>query len=180
MSDRNQLDEILDRALGRYCDAEPREGLDGRILERVRAAKRSAATGWIWAVACAAVLAIVASLYVPTNGKTPKPFEPAVAPLVTATPPVRWSFDVHYHPIRRRTARRELPKLPDFPSRTPLTAEERALLQFVSESPKEAVKLLSDWQQKAAQPIQIEPIQIVPLESGDSNTKDAEGKGAEN
>jgi len=89
----------------------------------------------------------------------------------------RWAFDARFYPVRR-TVQSPLPKLQDFPSRTPITAEEIAFVHFVTQSPKEAAKLFADWEQKAAEPIKIEPIEIAPLETSDSNTDKPEVKGA--
>lgn len=173
----DKWDEILDRALARYSDAEPLAGLEERILARVRTAKGRVGAGWGWAAAAcaAAVVAIIPFLHV-GHGQAPEQAQYAVA-LPIPELHVRWSFDARFRPMKKRLPR-DLPKLQYFPSRTPMTAEERALARFVRESPDEAAKLFSDWQQNAAEPIKIEPIQIAPLETDDSNTNEPEGKGA--
>jgi hypothetical protein len=67
--------------------------------------------------------------------------------------------------VKLRVARREpLPKLEQFPTPVPLTAEERALIAFVTRYPKEAQQAFEDLRKRSEEPIEIQPIQIPPLE----------------
>lgn len=62
-----------------------------------------------------------------------------------------------------------LPKREQFPTPTPLTAEERALLAFVEQSPRQAEKVLADTRRRSEEPIRIEEIHIEPLPDGGHN-----------
>jgi hypothetical protein len=186
MVNDKDLDEILDRVLTRYSDTEPLTGLEDRVLQRVYAAKPRAGAAWIWALSSSvAALAMIAFFFV-TSGRTPKRAESmdysgrdAAAMPLPMVPGRQWSFQARFVPVTRHaTGRGQLPKLENFPARTPMTAEERALLRIVTQSPEQAAKLFSEWQHNATEPIKIEPIQIEPLETGDSNTNEPEVKGA--
>jgi hypothetical protein len=53
-----------------------------------------------------------------------------------------------------------------FPTPTPLTDEERALLAFVAQSPKQAEEVLADAKSRSSKPIEIKEIQLEPLPDG--------------
>ncbi len=62
-----QMDEMLDSLLANYSSAEPRPGLETRILANLREAEKKAPQGWwsfkwIWAGAVAAAIIIAAVL----------------------------------------------------------------------------------------------------------------------
>jgi hypothetical protein len=66
--------------------------------------------------------------------------------------------------IKRAERRRPLPKLEQFPSPTPMTAEERALRSFVERYPVEAQQAFSQLHKWSNEPVEIEPIQIPPIQ----------------
>jgi hypothetical protein len=59
-----------------------------------------------------------------------------------------------------------LPKREQFPTPTPITAEERALLAFVAHSPKQAEVLWEDAKSRTTEPLEIKEIHIEPLQNG--------------
>jgi hypothetical protein len=159
MMDHDQdkhLDELLDSALSAYSSAEPRPGLETRILAKVREASGTADSPsrnwkWLWAgaVACAAVLLIAlwisrhVLVQAPANNvvrtKEP-PVEPArkienSAPVTAANPA--------NHRLRERGASRPqtvavaVPRLPVFPAPTPLSEQEKLLLSYYAHTPRE-------------------------------------------
>lgn len=161
--DDKQLDDLLDRGLREYSQAEPREGLEGRILTNLRT-QPSVRPWWhIWApvLATAVVIAVVIALSL----RAPKPqprvqasadtvrivqptpqatVQPAVKPhIVAATPPHR------REPRKVEVAAAAPPRLETFPSVTPATPEERMLLSFVRRRPDEARSVIA--QREAAQ-----------------------------
>lgn len=75
---------------------------------------------------------------------------------------------VHAHSARamvslaRKAKPEELPKLEVFPTPHPLSPEERALVEFVNQHPKEAAQLV-DAERRSSEPIQIAAIHIEPL-----------------
>lgn len=172
MLNDKRLDEILDRALAHYSDVEPLAGLEDRVLQRILAgrvpAKRPTVLGWAVAGSCLALLfAVVVVLGM--RHTTPTPWNAA---LTSAAPPRTAPMqNVRVPPSLRRVVRRHvvsvrgLPKQESFPSRTPLTEEEKALVRLVSRSPETATSLLAGLDKNDA-PIEIEPIQITPLKTG--------------
>jgi hypothetical protein len=159
----DELDKILDSALASYSQEEPRQGLDDRIFNRIRAAGEARRFAWLrWAIAIpvfACILFLAVTFWskrdsVPRASKR-APVIAKRAPVSPVAPPA-----VQMAVSRRRIKR--LPKREQFPTPTPLTAEERSLLAFVARSPKQA-QVLADARSRSAEPIQIKEIHIEPL-----------------
>src|SRR6266568_4065939 len=85
----DELDKILDSALSSYADEEPRPGLEGRVLNRIRASRDGHRFAWLrWpiaipAFACFLVLAL--TLWTKRDS-TPKPSKPT--PTIAKAAPV--------------------------------------------------------------------------------------------
>jgi hypothetical protein len=146
---QDELDGWVDGALASYSSAEPLAGLEQRILSRVRRPRR-----WWWGLAIPAAAAIVAVVAIPRRQTLDVPMPvppPAVAAVEArpAPPPVQ----------RHRVIAAPLPKQASFPSASPLTAEERLLLQLARNHPEE---LLTP---AVVDEIEIKPIEIAPLQS---------------
>ena len=158
----DDLDKLIDGALSTYSSAEPLAGLEQRVLSRVRAAETSRRRRWWWAVPVVAVPALAAVLLLPP------PRRQDAAPLAAVTPPpVRIAPAPPPQPAspRRVTTARPrrpassvgaVPKKQVFPTLSPLTPEERLLLQLADSRPQ----LLAAA--PAAQ-IEIRPLEIAPL-----------------
>jgi len=141
----------LESALRQYGKAEPRAGLESRLLanlltERNRIASRRR---WWWALGTATALAaVVAAVWVGESGRERNPEsaagtsttihrEPGLAP--HAAHPAR-------EVARRRPANRPLrdlsvsktPKLAQFPSPQPLSEQEQILVSYVAKYPESA------------------------------------------
>ncbi|HVP46741.1 MAG TPA: hypothetical protein VMT32_09165 [Bryobacteraceae bacterium] len=170
MESNGDLDRMIDTALAGYSSAQPLEGLEERVLNRVRLSARRRVIGWAVAMAVVASV-VVAAIFV----RIPRAAVPAgqdVARVQTPAPPRLVPETLRIAPKQRRgrivTKRAEpprpLPRLEQFPSPTPMTTEERALLAFVEHHPDEAKQLVTQ-QQKSGEPIEIQPIQIAPLQS---------------
>ena len=153
----SELDRILDTSLARYSAVEPREGLEGRILAKLRAERSRVPerSWWTWGLA-----AVVAAVFVAVMALALRPGKLSKPPVaehyqVTEQPPhepqqqpVREEHaDVHKpgHRGRARPVASEtrmaagIPKLSQFPSPQPLTEEERALARYVRDFPQEAL-----------------------------------------
>ena len=164
MEGNDELDRRIDSALVGYSDAEPLAGLEERVLRRVRLATRRRMLGWAVAFAVVASLVVtVIVVRVPDHvGPTYRVGVPAV---MRPAPVVEKARVVTMRRARTRARRaRPLPKLEQFPTPTPLTAEERALIAFVGRYPKEAQQAFEDLRKRSEEPIEIQPIQIPPLE----------------
>ena len=169
-NDRDELDDLIDRALPGYSRADPLDGLEDRVLRRVQTSGAPRRHPWFYRLgfaipALAAVLFACIALRMgwnsqsPATNTTPMPVvsapQPSLPPAARAAAPKR---DIG-------TGSRSLPKEEFFPARTPITAEERALVAWVGRAPAEAAQAFADLQERSAEPIAIQPIQIPPLQS---------------
>jgi hypothetical protein len=165
---RDELDRLIDGALASYSNAEPLAGVEARVLNRVRLAQARQRWMFAWAAGLAVAASVVAGILIRTERRVvPKPVE--VLKAANVAPPV---------PVVNRAVRirarvrgkrpKALPKLEQFPTPTPLSAEERALAAFVQRDPKEAQQVFAELQKRADEPVEIQPIQIPPLQSNGS------------
>ena len=189
MEDKDRfVDELLDSALAHHRDAEPRAGLEGRILAHVRAtasersAQRKAWRLWAAAAAIATVMvfvAIYASNRAPRSVPqtslasntvpAPSPTEtlkassgptPATRPATKVAEPKRVARS-EPKPSRRVEAH-HWPS--QFPTPAPLTPEEKALVRYVQETPPQVLAASLSKAQSLDQPVEIKPLKIAPLE----------------
>jgi hypothetical protein len=165
----DELDKILDNALSSYSREEPRPGLEGRVLNRIREARERRRLRWLhWALATPVFACLLLAVTFWTT-RDPAPNSRKPAPIVakaTPAPPPIATETVQTTVTRRRLKPLHLPKREQFPTPAPLTAEERALLAFVVHSPKQAQQLLADTNSHTMEPLQIKEIQIEPLHNG--------------
>lgn len=167
MASNDELDRRIDNALAGYSGAEPLAGIEERVLRRVRVATRRRAFGWAAAIAVAAAMVVTVSVVRVPRVVGSKSHN--IAHVETAVPPQ--PMPVAEKPLilpkprgRTRVPQREpLPKMKQFPTPAPMTAEERALVAFVRRYPKEAQQAFED-RKRSEEPIEIQPIQIPPLE----------------
>jgi hypothetical protein len=154
LNNAHELDRILDAHLAKYAAAEPRPGLENRILANFRAVDTRAEvpvwTKWILAGAAVAIIVIaVAIAWRPVQSSrpaiasrppntiqktnlTPKPN--SETRLVSENKPVRKL--VRHAAIARTVAAAE-PKLDQFPSPQPLTKEELAFVRYARDFPED-------------------------------------------
>ena len=151
---RDELDNLIDGALSTYSAAEPLAGLEQRVLDRVRLAE-ARRRRWRWGLVMA-VPAVAAAVFV-ILAPRPKPEPPPVA----AVAPPAIVLPTGPEPIapkpRRIVRKPELPKRNLFPTMSPLTREERLLVQLAQSNPE---LLLA----KPVDEIEIKPIEIAPLQ----------------
>jgi hypothetical protein len=175
------FEKLLDQALQSYSSAEPRSGLDERILAHVSsqsAVRSTAVRNLLWMAAITASLAailvvIVSSIHPTRERQTLARILPPHTDSLTAQPsvplskpPTRHARQSLHHVSRvSPVLQRGLPQL---------TSEDRLLVQFASLHPQEV--LIFSQQQKAADrrilaaPLQIDsiasnPITIAPIAS---------------
>ena len=151
-----QIDEMLDSLLANYSSAEPRPGMETRILANLRDAEKKAPQGWwnfkwLWAGLVTAAIVIAVVLIGGQNRTTPaanvivKTSQPAPQPQTQPLAPVNPQATARVH--RRKPA--TVPTAPQnatlalnhrpavFPTPTPLSEQERPLLQYCSRTPRE-------------------------------------------
>ena len=154
-----QMDEMLDSLLTAYSSAEPRPGLETRILANLRDAQSREAKPaawnfkWLWAgMAVAVALIIIAVALVggqhrivapPTVVQKQQPAPPQ--PEVQRSAPVRAGNTTHpraprageVRPVNVTLALNQRPQV--FPTPTPLSEQERLLLRYYAGTPREEV-----------------------------------------
>ena len=147
----------LDAALAKYAAAEPRDGLEQRVLANLRAQNAQASRyGWRrwaaggFAVASLAVLLIWAgernSAPVNIGSRTTQDgvaWTIARVPAATATPSGHngLTHRTRQSDLTERNARESgdsLPKLAQFPAPEPLSEQEKLLVRYVEQSPQDA------------------------------------------
>ena len=147
------LDRMLDAALKQYAAVQPREGLEGRIVARIRSqsAERASHAWWRWFTAAAAVgaLALIITMALRPHAKP----QPSVAQHLSVTVPVpkvaatSQPTKAVQRPKRRlqpaadTQVAKALPKLDQFPSPQPLSEQEKLLASYVAVYPKQAALL---------------------------------------
>ena len=170
---RDRLDELLDKALTSYGKTAAREGLEKRILARIREqpANRPRLTGRLVMSACAAAVVCVLLWWGAGIRAANKEERVAAVPtqplqkLQSEVLPGRQMMVAFRRPPRRREVMKQLPepKLAQFPTPSPLTAEERALLRLAARDAKDIPPELKHFGEPI-EPIQMTAIQIKPLE----------------
>jgi hypothetical protein len=171
---RDQLDEALDDALASYGKAPEYEELERRILARVteRAKCKRPMRPLVMAFG-AALPVVMACLFWWVTSKTPLPNRPASTSILVLSEVKRPAIPSIFVPEpaavpvraarQRRTPKKIAePKLPQFPTPSPLTSEERALLRLASHDAKDSRRELT-YLGSPIKPIQIAAVEIKPL-----------------
>lgn len=153
---QQELDRTLDAALAKYTAVEPREGIEQRILARLRSDPQTAAGAWWrWGVAgtLAAIIAVAATLATRSDRTTKAvvlshPSVTSTGQLTATEKPAKQATKragIHSARVRIARWRPQLeetdaanPKLDQFPSPHPLTEQEKLALDYVREFPDEA------------------------------------------
>jgi len=153
-----QIDDMLDSMLANYSSAEPRPGLETRILANLReAAEKSTPQGWwnfkwLWAGVVAAAIVMAAVLIngrhrvAPPTNIVVKNTRPAPQPEIQPHAPAVRNETVRIRPrkslapTRPQNAALALNERPAvFPTPTPLSEQEKLLLSYVAGTPREEV-----------------------------------------
>ncbi len=188
------VDELLDSALARYRSAEPRPGLEERLLGRLRAEPQPKAwLGWTWRLAAGvAVLGTVLLTVLLRRTVHITPGSPAPSSAVEArkmdSPPSRLKAAfvepiAKSHPTRRASSylTRQLrsqrigekPHKDVFPSPAPLSEQEKLLLRYVRENPAPVLVALQRATD-ALEEIRIEPLEMPPPLDPESDREESE------
>jgi hypothetical protein len=170
MQNDRELDDLIDEALPGYSLAEPRPGLEQRILACARAEqhqRKRFSWPWLFAASAAACLLLLFFLSGPNRpsrkSAAAKPVNTPVADPVGAevvakpAAPVLQPKRVRSHPLSNQAAELSLPKQDVFPTPQPLTAEERTLIAL-SRVPNPMPR------HPEAAAVNIEPIRIAELQ----------------
>jgi hypothetical protein len=162
-----QMDEMLDTLLAAYSSAEPRPGLETRILANLRDASGREASPtswkfrWLWAGAVATIAALVFAVLVFRTVEKPHPLKTAtddreVQQAASASKPALASSSApaatKRSTVQSLTARREgqnanrqavnlaIASRPAiFPTPVPLSEQERLMFTYLANTPQEVV-----------------------------------------
>jgi len=154
---RRDDDLALDAVLAKYTAAEPRVGLEERILANLRAERDRIPNRVWWRWAIAGVLAAIMIVGVTLTWRSAKPSQPTAAnrpqsslhesqkPGTEVTVQDNTAQPHEHTPIRRATVRpprtavgEKSPKLDQFPSPQPLSEQEKILASYVNQYPEHA------------------------------------------
>jgi hypothetical protein len=183
MTSDHQFDQLLDDALGEYRDREPVSGLEDRVLQRLWSQTAESRRWWNWgAIAtCTALILIGAGIEIGRRSPTAPSTHPLwgqVGPPATARSnansqsqaiaprPVRQHPSVT--PADRRNAfafharagapTRTAITTSQFPTPTPFTAEEHALLTMLHANPDALPKPEENSADTTIAPLEIKPL----------------------
>ena len=183
--DQENLHRWLDRALVEYGNMEPRPGLEARVLANLSAEREhiTARQGWFWALTLAATAAvIILAVWMESNTglRTKVPISATTAseqqaeskqrPVETAKPDVFQqsrkisSPRVHRNRTVHSFETAAAPKLDQFPSSQPPSEQERLLLAYLNQTPKEEV-VLAIAKAKSNEDLRIKNLEIQSLEN---------------
>ena len=172
MERERDVDRWLESALSQFGKAEPRAGLESRVLTNLQAERNRIASGcrWRWALGAATALAaVVLAVRVGESARERNPGSTAgtstthseeaqksmhsgPAPQVAATQVAAAAREV----AQRRPANRPIlhlagtPKLAQFPSPQPLSEQEKILASYVAQYP-EIAALVAEARAEALQ-----------------------------
>lgn len=156
----DELDCLLDAALAKYVDADPRPGLENRVLANLRCGQSSTNPWWRWGLAAAlAAILIVLVSSLRSNRSHPTTANPTQVtpsrriPSQPIVPEVQHAAIRNFgadqnnslRPVlavrapRHKTVVSENPRLDQFPSPQPLNDQERMLALYIAEFSDEAV-----------------------------------------
>lgn len=148
---RRHVDELLDSLLATYSDAEPRPGMETRLLANLRTASRqqidNQAWAWKWLLAGAAAVGVVAVLFAVYWSRTPVVPPPKIQMAGPPTRPLAPGTSPPHESGHRKNRRVALPDAPPsarpeevrealFPTPTPLSEQERLLMRYLAATPR--------------------------------------------
>jgi hypothetical protein len=146
--EREQFAEhLLDSALRQYSAAEPRPGLESRILANL-GRRPFAVAQFAWAAAAAALLAVVFGIWQHNRPAAEVPHAPGPPPFITQLPVAPAA--PRATPLASAPARKHRvaaagptklapPQRPEFPSPAPLSEQETLMLAYLHQTPRDEV-----------------------------------------
>lgn len=172
--ERDPLDEALQDALASYGRTPTNDGLERRILTRItgQSTRNRRIAPLALAMAAAAILlmtslfwwrskATMQTLPASTTATVLRRIE--ALPKATSPAVVRAAVPVRAVRSRKTPRARAEPKLPRFPTPSPLSDEERALVKLVTRYPNNVPQELTNFGGPIA-PVEITALEIKPLQ----------------
>jgi hypothetical protein len=181
--EQDELDRVLDAVLAKYAAAEPRDGLEERVLAHLRAERARVPdhAWWRWSAVAAVAAVIVVVLALSLRSDKPSrpivvnhPSTPTEAPKERGAEIVSNAHRSGILPLRSHARKRTVvrpsppevavarsPKLEQFPSPQPLSEQEKLLCNYVAQNPEQAV-LLARARTEALRQDRLEEINSFP------------------
>jgi hypothetical protein len=169
-----ELDDLIDAALPSYSAAEPRPGLQHRIIAHALAQPhRRKRLGWAWAFAVPAIACLLLFILprhhtVPQSAvasgpttMTPPSIDSNIPLRTTPSPVQAEATHIHSAMASHPATHEPLPKQNVFPSPSPLTAEEQALVAY-NRAQLRATTTIPDTELEI-NPIHVAELQIKPI-----------------
>ena len=161
----DKLERILEEGIASYAAGEPLTGLHGRILGRIGTGGRAGRWNLGWGVVFGVgVVGMAFLLMLPAHKEVVRPVQIAAVPSAPTG-----EVEVLVAPVADHLGKpgvkhaKALPKLPVFPTPTPLTAEERGLMALIKQDPEGTAAAFESLHKKS-EPLEIEEIVVEPLE----------------
>ncbi len=131
------MEDLLEASLDRHYRAEPRAGLEARILAGVAERERAGRRRWLWTFATATAAVVVAVIALHDLHRRPAPVPtPSQTAAPKPQPPVAFTFS-QPKPSAPHTTRKHLRRVAggqsrpaQFPTPRPLTEQEKLLLVY--------------------------------------------------
>jgi hypothetical protein len=169
--EKHFVDEMLRASLRHYASAEPRPGLEGRVLAGVQSRQRAARhrAAWAWAIGATAVAAMVVlfvihgprhqTVQLPVTAKAPANVAaPAVAEIARPAQPLL------PHHTRPSTARSWVDRRPQqFPTPRPLSEQEKLLLVYAESLKTSSADSAWKPDQDSARELEIPALSITAI-----------------
>jgi hypothetical protein len=163
--------DLLDASLRHYAKAEPRPGLEGRVMASVRARQLAVRrrTVWAWSLGIAAAVTAIAMfvIYSPRRQQASLPVT-ANAPAMHAAPHI-----ARTSPVEPSRPAQRLPHPPSqnsvdtrpqqFPTPRPLSKQEKLLLLYVQSVQSSAENPAPDGDQIPVRNLEIPPISMTAI-----------------
>jgi hypothetical protein len=168
LQNNDDLDRWLDGALPQYGEAEPRPGLEGRLLVNLKAEaeRRRVSSPWLWIVAATSAAVLLTAVWLGIGHRGPRTPEiianRSVSTNKSVGPAQEMSKFASERPrttpeptrTRRSTAGRvhtavvaasvSEPRLNQFPSSHTLSREELLFVRYAQDFPREAILLAKE------------------------------------
>lgn len=174
---KDQFDDLLDAALKRYGDVQPRPGLEGRVLARLAGESHTKwRRPWTWASAAALACLLAVVAWIGLVGRKEPPHTGGKAAQVAikenrletakVPPQIEKTRRTGKHEVRkiRFQLANTTPRLEQFPSPRPLSEQEKLLVAYASEYPKQAAEVAQE-QDRRDKELQA----MYPVPAPDSN-----------
>lgn len=153
-----QLDRVLDSMLSQYSAAQPRPGLETRVLAQIAETRKREHAGsqnwhwwWLTGIATASLALVMAVLWTstgaPWNPRKARPQAAIGVPITGTINTARAGLTDRDNLVRRKPRHKAFPRYSSvaqvrqevFPSPAPLSSQEKLMLRYLADTPHKEV-----------------------------------------